>query len=339
MKMFSYHTKMRLRKVLQVLGILALAALAVWVCWMVWLQRYVVFTRDGVIFDFGRSSLDLGEKETRPGEPEQTLDVQVEFREAPPEAQSLSRLSGVYVDTDRLQAGVETASQALGSLEPGTAVMLDVKSKFGNFYYTTGLSGASQSDTMEAAAMDALLADLIRQDCYLIARLPAFRDSAFAEANPDSGLALDSGALWTDEEQCYWLDPASQTVMANLIQICRELRELGFDEVVFTDFRIPDSGSIVYKASASKEEILKQAAQQLVTSCADPNFVVSFFGPADFPLPAGQTRLYLEGVDPAQADSTAQKVSGSDPATQVVFLTASRDTRFDAYGVLRPLDG
>ena len=217
MKMFSYHTKMRLRKVLQVLGILALAALAVWVCWMVWLQRYVVFTRDGVIFDFGRSSLDLGEKETRPGEPEQTLDVQVEFREAPPEAQSLSRLSGVYVDTDRLQAGVETASQALGSLEPGTAVMLDVKSKFGNFYYTTGLSGASQSDTIEAAAMDALLADLIRQDCYLIARLPAFRDSAFAEANPDSGLALDSGALWTDEEQCYWLDPASQTVMANLI--------------------------------------------------------------------------------------------------------------------------
>ena len=76
-----------------------------------------------------------------------------------------------------------------------------------------------------------------------------------------------------------------------------------------------------------------------MTSCADPNFVVSFFGPADFPLPAGQTRLYLEGVDPAQADSTAQKVSGSDPATQVVFLTASRDTRFDAYGVLRPLDG
>ena len=43
--------------------------------------------------------------------------------------------------------------------------------------------------------------------------------------------------------------------------------------------------------------------------------------------------------DPAQADSTAQKVSGSDPATQLVFLTASRDTRFDAYGVLRPLDG
>ena len=68
--------------------------------------------------------------------------------------------------------------------------MLDVKSKFGNFYYTTGLSGASQSDTIERA-MDALLADLIRQDCYLIARLPAFRDSAFCRSQ--SGLRSGAG--------------------------------------------------------------------------------------------------------------------------------------------------
>ena len=41
MKVFSYHTKMRLRKVLQVLGILALTGLVIWICWLVWLQRYV----------------------------------------------------------------------------------------------------------------------------------------------------------------------------------------------------------------------------------------------------------------------------------------------------------
>ena len=42
MKVFSYHTKMRLRKVLQVLGILALTGLVIWICWLVWLQRYVL---------------------------------------------------------------------------------------------------------------------------------------------------------------------------------------------------------------------------------------------------------------------------------------------------------
>ena len=54
MKVFSYHTKMRLRKVLQVLGILVLTGLVIWICWLVWLQRYVVYTREGVTFDFFR---------------------------------------------------------------------------------------------------------------------------------------------------------------------------------------------------------------------------------------------------------------------------------------------
>ena len=60
----------------------------------------------------------------------------------------------------------------------------------------------------------------------MIARLPAFRDSAFAEAKPGSGLTVSSGALWTDEAQCHWLDPANQAVTANLIQICRGFRNV-----------------------------------------------------------------------------------------------------------------
>lgn len=337
MKLFSYHTKMRLRKALRILGILCLIGLVLWICWLIWLQRYVVFTRDGVTFDFDRSTLHLEHKEPGPQETEATTAVEILFQDAPQETQDLSPLNGVYVDTDLLQAGPDTLAGQLSALEPGTAVLLDVKSKFGNFYYTTSLSGATQSDTVDCAAMDRLIQTLQERGCYLIARLPAFRDSSFAQANPTAGLALSSGALWTDDEQCYWLDPASQAVTANLMQICRELQDTGFDEVVFTDFRIPDSGSIVYTAAASKDEILRQAAQQLA-SCAGQGFTVSFTGSPDFPLPAGQTRLYLENVAPEQATATAEKTSASDARTQVVFLTTSRDTRFDEYGVLRRLE-
>lgn len=337
MKLFSYHTKMRLRKALRILGILCLIGLVLWICWLIWLQRYVVFTRDGVTFDFDRSTLHLEHKEPGPQETEATTAVEILFQDAPQETQDLSPLNGVYVDTDLLQAGPDTLAGQLSALEPGTAVLLDVKSKFGNFYYTTSLSGATQSDTVDCAAMDRLIQTLQERGCYLIARLPAFRDSAFAQANPTAGLALSSGALWTDDEQCYWLDPASQAVTANLMQICRELQDTGFDEVVFTDFRIPDSGSIVYTAAASKDEILRQAAQQLA-SCAGQGFTVSFTGSPDFPLPAGQTRLYLENVAPEQAAATAEKTSASDARTQVVFLTTSRDTRFDEYGALRRLE-
>ena len=232
MKVFSYHTKMRLRKVLQVLGILVLTGLVIWICWLVWLQRYVVYTREGVTFNFGRSTLDLDGKETGPQAAGETAPGEILFQAAPQEAQNLARLSGVYVDGKQLEAGLDQVSQKLSALESGTAVLLDVKSKSGQFYYTSRIQGAPQSEALDCAAMDKLIQTLKEQGCYLIARLPAFRDSAFAEAKPGSGLTVSSGALWTDEAQCHWLDPANQAVTANLIQICRELQERGFDEVV-----------------------------------------------------------------------------------------------------------
>ena len=60
MKVFSYHTKMRLRKVLQVLGILVLTGLVIWICWLVWLQRYVVYTRENETGDMYIESLVRG---------------------------------------------------------------------------------------------------------------------------------------------------------------------------------------------------------------------------------------------------------------------------------------
>ena len=43
--------------------------------------------------------------------------------------------------------------------------------------------------------------------------------------------------------------------------------------------------------------------------------------------------------DAATVDATAAALSEtlSDPASQLVFLTTSRDTRYEAYSVLRPL--
>lgn len=339
MRMLSYQAKVRLKKILLTLGVLALVLLVVWLCWMVWLQRYIVFTRDGVVFDFGRSTLDLADKEAATAPPQDTMAMHIQILEGDEaqaqQAQSAQPIQGVYADTELLSEDFDLALENLSDLEPGTAVMLDVKSKFGNFYYTTSMQGAGQSAAVDAGQMDALIKDLAGRDVYLIARLPAFRDSAFAQANQDCGLALDSGILWTDEEQCYWLDPASQTVVSNLVQICRELRQLGFDEVVFTDFRIPDSGSIAYSAAASKDQVLKDAAQALVAACASDSFTVSFAGGAGFPLPQGRSRLYLEGIAPEQAEDTAEKISVTDKSTQLVFLTDTRDTRFAEYSVLR----
>ena len=122
-----------------------------------------------------------------------------------------------------------------------------------------------------------------------------------------------------------------------MLQIISELKSLGFDEVVLDQFRFPDTKEIVF--TGDKAEELNKAAKTLVTVGSTETFTVSFVGSsADLILPEGRTRLYLEGVNAANADTVAQNTGITDLATRLVFLTEVHDTRFDAYSVLRPLE-
>ena len=50
-------------------------------------------------------------------------------------------------------------------------------------------------------------------------------------------------------------------------------------------------------------------------------------------------RLRDEGKSAAEIAAAAELSGVADTAVQLVFLTELHDTRFDAYGVLRPLSG
>lgn len=332
----SYQSKVRLRRLGIFLGVLALILLILWGCWLLWLQRFVVYSRDGVHFDFDRSTVLLENK--LPGSAERTddlvLNIQISDESADSAPTDADRLVGLYLNSALLQ-NMEQAEQLVQDLEPGTAVMMDVKSNLGNFYYSTNLNGASLSTAVDISGMDRLISTLAQKDVYLIARLPAFRDSAFAQANVSCALALSSGALWTDSEKNYWLDPNNDTVQSRLIHTCRELRERGFDEVVFADFLFPDSGYIAYEADMSKDDIMRLAAARVVTGGANDRFTVSFEGDSNFPLPEGSSRLYLRNVEPERAFVTAQQMETLLPGVRYVFVTDTRDTRFDDYSVIR----
>ena len=60
--------------------------------------------------------------------------------------------------------------------------------------------------------------------------------------------------------------------------------------------------------------------------------------PEGFTLPEGRTRLYRDKVDASMAQAVAQTLTVPDKAINLVYLTDVGDTRFDAFGVLRPLN-
>lgn len=333
---FSYRTRQFFRKLGNLLLVLLILLAVALVCFSVWLRRFVVYTPDGVRLDLSVSRADsTGKLPSRPPK----MDVSIEYvsptEPKPDDPIVQQRLTGYYIDPEMVRKDMAGLRQQLAALPAGTAVLLDVKSFWGYFYYSTNLGPAS--DSYVQSEMDALIAELAASQLHLIARLPALRDYEYARNNTSSGLPTKKGYLWTDESGCYWLDPTDDGTLTHLIQVAKELRGMGFDEVVFKDFYVPESTKIVF--SGDRREAVEAAMATLVTSCANDSFTVSFQGyRVDLQMPEGNCRLYLENVAAAEVEDVLAQVAVADKAMQIVFFAQTNDTRYDVCGTLRPLD-
>ena len=333
-----YRTRQRLIRALILVLILALLAGAVAICWFVWLQRYVVYTRDrGAVIDFHLSE-QVAEGEVAVLPTRETVSIYYnEGEDTIKTTTELTQMLGFYADEEVLKTDMAMVQQQVKKLQKDTPVMLDVKDAKGRFFYSSHVND-QRSGTIDIAAMDALIQELNDRDVYLIARLPALRNYHFGLTSTENGLFVESGRyLWADDDYCYWLDPTKEGTLMHLVEIVNELKNLGFDEVVFDEFRFPDTKDL--KFSGDRTEALNTAANTLVTSCATETFAVSFVGGIEgFALPQGRSRLYIKDATAADAAAIAAQSGVTDTAIHLVFSTPYHDTRFNEYSVLRPLE-
>ena len=337
MRIFSYRNKLLLRRILVILAVVAAVILVFCVVRFIYLQRYLVFSSGTVYFDYDQEltyenleqpQLDVSDFPIEMVDPEESVSVGGSDQE-------LKTLSGYYITTAMMQ-DMTAVNQALEEVESLSALLLDMKSIYGNFYFASPLAGANTASA-DLSAIATLIETLDREGrTYLIARVPAFSDSNFALANQSCGLPLSSGALWMDSNGCYWLNPADSDVQDYLVSIAQALSELGFDEVVFDGFYFPDSQNIVFEGD--KQAAVAAAAQAIREKLEGTPIRVSF-GSSDTNVAASADRVYLASESGAEVAGIVEQLSSSleNPATQVVFCTASRDTRYEGYGILRPL--
>ncbi len=358
MRIFSYRNKQRLKRALIVLAVAVLLLAVVCVSYVIYLGRYMVYSSDGAQLVLPDSDAEqpndsappdasvavpgdlvIGDKIERPDSFAPIVDDDTQ-QDA---ATSVSFTDGYYADSASLM-NASVVHEALVELlsvreadAPTIAVMLDLKSEFGNFYYSSNLPEAPTA-SVDIGAVDTLIEWLGSQsDVYMIARVPAFRDTAYALSHTDRSLALSSGALWADSGGCYWLDPGNSLVLDRLIDIRDELAELGFDEVIFENFCFPNGESIVYDADWTST--IADAAATLIDGA---NIPVSFSftkSDAKYAAAVGGLHLCLEAEDGSgiltSLDLVADALTGDNQ--QIIFLSSSRDTRFNAYQQLRPV--
>ena len=331
----------RIRRVLRGAGIaalfLGLLLVLVWMVWLLWLDRYVVYTDDGAHFDFSRSNQTITGQIAIP--PEDDVTVSIYFNEGDSTlnvSAELRQLSGYYVDREMLAAGIPEVIEQLKKLPSETPVMVELKDITGRFFYNSTISERRYSG-IDIAGMEDLFAYLNKSGLYTIAKFPAFRDYYHGLENVPHGLAIKSGYLWMEPEtNCYWLNPANDGALNYLIQQIMEIKAKGFDEVILGDFRYP-----VAKVTFTEtpRENLQAAAAKLLEACGTDRFAISFcVSDPKIMLPEGsRSRMYFESIPASDVSLMAESCLLTDLPIKLAFITELKDTRFDSYGVLRPL--
>lgn len=84
--------------------------------------------------------------------------------------------------------------------------MVELKSGYGVFFYSTKISGAKTSESLANAIgidrVDAFLQKLKNKGCYMIAKVSAFQDYEYGNSNVPTGLYMTSG------RDCGWMTRA-----------------------------------------------------------------------------------------------------------------------------------
>lgn len=113
------------------------------------------------------------------------------------------------------------------------------------------------------------------------AYLSCFRDNALPRT--DRSLSIhSSGGNWWDDQQVRWCSPMSERMRSYITDLCRELAELGFDELVLDNCSFPNRGGTSAILSddnydpAALTETMETFFQELDTALTDyPDLQVS----------------------------------------------------------------
>ena len=147
------------------------------------------------------------------------------------------------------------------------ALVIDVKGDRGLIVYKSSIPLAKEVNAQRLIIirdMEELMRSLKKKGIYTIARIVVFKDNPLAHARPDLAVKTTGGAVWLDNENLAWVDPAKKEVWNYNIAVAEETALLGFDEIQFDYARFPDAAGLAYSVPNSEENRVKAITGFLV---------------------------------------------------------------------------
>lgn len=220
-------------------------------------QKYIVYRQDGLYIDLPFMENDYQEITDLQGITRDPVTAELvmdgyDFSSVTSNAgEGTTTLKAMYVTYDQVVSEEklqEYVSRA--KLNNAKALVLQVKPENGYVVYPSGASlcaGYGLSGTFDLATQ---VVKLREQGMYLVADVSCLLDSALVTRYMGTCLTTALGApLVTDAG--YWMDPFNTEYREYLVQLCKELINMGFNEIMFSYMSHPVATDVVYSQTMS----------------------------------------------------------------------------------------
>ena len=236
-----------------VLFLLILAFMAgIWVFYD--MQKYIVYEKDGLSLDTdGGIVIEEGGDEDEDILASPVTDAQVvvelpDFSDMKSMVSSdLSDIQALHVAGDNLK--VQNLAYYPSLLAESTTkyncLVLHMKGDDGNLSYFSTIDMTNSYGVNGTESLKETLAALKDYGVWLVAEISCLADSAMAVRNAPISLKNATGGVLSDENGC-WLDPYNSTTRGYIVDLMAEMKEMGFDEVLLTNVRLPSGVVIQY---------------------------------------------------------------------------------------------
>lgn len=246
----SYRGRGSKWKILMAIVLVLVIAVAASVIYM---QQYIVYSADGrrqIVLPWqneGENAPPDGDQQEPEAGPGVDVVVQEPEEETPKETVALS----LPAQPLRQSAWDEFDTLAGGGSGTYNAVAIRLKTSNGTIYFhsANAVSGAVDianepgEDPEETAIALGLFTS--REGLHTIASMACLQDFKAANADVEGrGLKNTGGYIFYDGNNSLWLDPAKPGARDYVCALAREIAELGFDELLLTDFSYPTVGKI-----------------------------------------------------------------------------------------------
>lgn len=215
------------------------------------------------------------------------------------------------------------------------SVVLTLKDARGYVYYNSTAAAAASSRAVRAqSSTAAAIAAMTASDYNTVARLSCLRDARASRADVNGkGLKNTGGYLFYDGNSENWMDPAKPATQQYLASLARECANLGFKEILLTDFSYPTKGRLrkIDYGTGEKSENLKACLTAIKTALDGTKVKLSIELPADVITTGSNAEAGLNLADlaplvdriyapatAAQSQALSKAVAAANPAAAFV---------------------